>query len=251
MIWSSRIGVAVLLMAISNGNSFGAQATFEWENGALCRFATKFDPIKYNEEKLKNTINAIFNDDFDPRPSLHMGLIGPGGRLASKTAEYRQECELAKDKLANLPVIELPGIEGYRKLKLEELEELCSVHTLEGIAASGDPSALRRYTPSAAHCSPFIDALEGKTDIRAVWREVINASCRTNAEPEACRSGALGGENRPVTDDSIKLDVLTYGWAQCSVPYLKVNNGRAPPMRAALQASFRRLFRTKAFPCSD
>jgi hypothetical protein len=50
-------------------------------------------------------------------------IVGPGGRLTSNTAEFQQKCELAKGKLADLPVIELPGIENYRKLKLEELED--------------------------------------------------------------------------------------------------------------------------------
>lgn len=246
------ICLAALALLISNANSFGAEATLEWENAAFCQFATKFDPAKYHEEELKNTINAIFNDDFDQRPSLHMGLIGPGDRLASKTVEYQQECEQAKDKLANLPVIELPGMEDYRKLKLEELEDWCRVDTLQSRAASGDPSALREYTPSAAQCSSFIDALEGKTDIRAVWREVVNANCRTNADPQACKSRLVAGENRSDNDDSIKLDVLTYGWMHCSVPYLKVNNPQnADSMRAALQVRFRRLFRTKAYPCGD
>jgi hypothetical protein len=205
MMWLGRGSLAALVIAISNGNSFGAQATFEWEDAAFCRFETKFDPAKYDKEKLQNTINAIFSDDFDPRPSPDMGLIGPGGRLTSKTAEYQQKCELAKSKLANLPVIELPGIEDYRRRKLEELEDWCRVDTLESRAATGDPSALREYTPSAAHCSSFIDALEGKTDIRAVWREVVNANCQTNADPKACKSRVVAGENRSDNDDKHQI----------------------------------------------
>jgi len=152
----------------------------------------------------------------------------------------------------HLPVIELPGIEDYRKLELEDLEESCRFNTLESRAASGDPEALREYTPSAAQCSPFSDALEGKTDIRAAWRDMVNSQCRSNAEPDTCRADFFSAENRPNPVERIKLDILTFGWVHCSVPYLKTSDLRkSESMRTALKMSFRHRLKIKAYPCSD
>ncbi len=240
------------LVLLTSSSSYGAGKTIAWENGAQCEFEIRFDPAKYDEEKLKNTIDVIFVDGFYKQPGLITALNGPDGHLRSNTAEYQQACELTKERAANLPVIDLPGIEEFRKLRLEELEDTCRFETLESRAASGDPAALREYTPSAAQCSPFIDALEGKSDIRAVWRDMINSQCRTNAQPEACRADFFAAEKRPNPEERIKLDVLDFGWVHCSVPYLMTSDLRkGESMRVALEKSFRRRFKVKAHPCSD
>ena len=242
---------AVLALLISSA-SYGAQKVIGWEDGAQCEFETRFDPAKVDEERLRNTIEVIFGDGFYKEPSLVTALIGPGDSLTSNTAEYQQACEQERVRVENLAVLDLPGIENYRKLSLEEFEETCRFNVLQGRAASGDPAALREFTPSAAKCSPFIDALEGKTDIRAVWRDMVEARCRESDNPEKCKAAEFSAESRANAADAIKLDVLEFGWTHCSVPFLKTNDLRPrTSMRAALEKSFRRRFKVKAFPCAD
>jgi hypothetical protein len=242
---------ALLALLISSA-SYGAQKTIRWENGAQCEFETRFDPAKVDEERLRNTIEVIFGDGFYKRPTLETALIGPGGSLVSNTEEYRQACEREKERVEDLAVLDIPGIEDYRKLSLEEFEETCRFHVIEGRAASGDPAALRDFTPSAAKCSPFIDALEGKTDIRAVWRDMVEAQCRENGSPEKCKAALFSAESRPNAKDAIRLQVLTYGWINCSTSYLKTSDeSRDVAILAALQKSFRRRFKVKALPCAD
>lgn len=243
---------AVLALLICS-DAYGAQKTITWEDGMFCRFEIKFDPTKDDEEKLKNTINVVFLDGFYKRDFPQIALDHPGGHLVSNPTEHRQACELTKDKAFNLRVIDLPGIEDYRKLKLEHLEDWCRFSTLESIAASGDPSALREYTPAVAQCSPFIDALEGKTDIRALWRDMINSQCRNSSQPETCRDRFLSAEKGSNPGEKIKLDVLTFGWQNCAVSYLKINSATktAETMQARLEKSFRHRFRVKNYPCGD
>ena len=93
-----RIILAALALLISN-NSYGAGRTIAWEDGAQCQFETKFDPAKYDEEKLKNTINVIFVDGFYKVIFPDVAL-GPDGRLKSNTAEFRQACERTKERAA-------------------------------------------------------------------------------------------------------------------------------------------------------
>jgi len=245
------IYAAVLALLISTA-AYGAQKAMRWENGAMCEFETKFDPAKIDEERLRNTVEVIFGDGFYKQPSLVTALIGPGGSLTSNTDEYRQACERETERVENLAVLDIPGIENYRKLSLEEFEESCRFNVLQGRAASGDPAALREFTPSAAKCSPFIDALEGKTDIRAVWRNMVEAQCRENGSPEECKAAHFSAENRSNAADAIRLDVLEFGWTTCSTSYLKTSDLRPrTSMRVALQKSFRRRFKVTAFPCAD
>src|SRR6185312_9186545 len=133
---------------------------------------------------------------------------GPGGRLTSNAAEYQQACQREKEKVANLPVIDLPGIENFRQWSLDALEAFCRFDMLKSRAASGDPAALREFTPSAQKCSPFIDALEGKTDLRAAWHDVIDSNCQRFTNPAECRTNFLKAERRPSPEDAIKLDIL-------------------------------------------
>ncbi len=242
---------AVLALLISN-SADGAQRKITWEDGMFCRFEIKFDPTKDDEEKLRNTINVVFLDGFYKKDFPDIALDHLGGHLVSNPEKYRQACELTKDKATNLRVIDLPGIEDYRRLKLEQLEDWCTFNTLESMAASGNPSALHEYTPAAERCSPFIDALEGKTNIHAVWRDMINSQCANNSRPEICRASSFSAENGPNPEERMKLDVLTFGWQNCSTRYLKINNEQeAETMRAQLEKSFRRRFKVKNYPCGD
>lgn len=248
-----RVSVAALALLISSA-SYAAQKAIQWENGAQCEFETKFDPAKTDEERLRNTIEVIFGygSGFYKQPSLETSLTGPGGSLTSNTTEYQQACEREREKAINLPVLNLPGIEDYRKWSLEVFDDRCRFNVLQGRAASGDPSALREFTPSVAKCSSYIDALEGKTDIREVWRGVVDATCQKNSRPDECKADHHSAASRPNGEDSIKLDVLGFGWNNCSTAYLKRNafTARTEKMHDALERQFRRRFKIKAFPCS-
>jgi hypothetical protein len=242
---------AVMALLICSA-SYGAQKAITWRDGALCELETRFDPAKIDEEKLRNTVEVIFGDGFYRQPSSVITLTGPGGHLTTNAAEYEQACQREKQKVASLPVIDLPGFEDFRKWSLEALEDFCRFDLLEGRAASGDAAALREFTPSAPKCSPFIDALEGKTDIRAVWRNMIGSVCQNFSDPNECRANFLKAESKPSPEDAIKYDVLMWGWNSCSTPYLTANNfGLRDSMRDALKRSFRRRFKVKAFPCAD
>jgi len=249
----ARVCLAVLATGVSNP-VFGAQKSIKWIDGAFCEFETRFDPAKDDEESLRNTINVIFGDDkFYSYISSFTPPDAPGGVRRMTSAELEQTCKLAQDRAASLPVIALPGIEQFRRLKIEELEDRCWFDAVLNRAESGEAAALREYTPSAAKCSVFIDALEGKTDIRAVWRDTIASHCRLFSSPEECRMSALQEGSRPDGDEQIRAFVLGFGWNTCSTSYLKKNEWakKSESMRRALEASFRRRFKVKTFPCAD
>jgi hypothetical protein len=244
------ISLAALMLLFSN-SSYGAQATITWEDGALCQFELKFDPAKYDRERLKNTIGFIYGDDFFGTPSTAM-TIDEDGRITSKIAEYQQACDRKRESVANLPLLDLPGAEDARKLSLEQLEETCRFEVVEARAALGDPAALREFTPSAAQCSSYIDALEGKADLRATWCNMVNSYCHNNASPDVCKIEFFSAEKRPNAEVRIKEDVLTYGWRSCTTRCLKTADvQKEASIQAKLEKGLRRLFKIKAYPCSD
>jgi hypothetical protein len=118
------------------------------------------------------------------------------------------------------------------------------------IRAHREPGALREYKPAAA-CSRYVDALEGKTDLAQTWRNTITESCRNNADPKACASRNLADGNGPNGTQWMRLYVLSYGWNNCAVPYLKVNTAKTEGARSALQQRFKRLFKVKKQNCDE
>ena len=252
--WLLALPTAIALLSCHA--SVAAQKTIEWFNVLQCRNIIKFDPKKYDEQRLRNTIAVIFTggslgDPFQyPFPAIP---IHPTPPERSWLDQYQQLCEATVQRASDLPVIDLPGIESYRKLKLEGLDDQCKFGAVEIRAAAGEPSALRSYTSSAAKCSRFIDPLEGKVDLMTFWREFVNSDSQNNASPSACRNRHFSHEGEADAMNWARNDVLMYGWNNCSTTYLKssVDQKRSDEMKATLEREFRRRFKIKAEPCSD
>jgi hypothetical protein len=229
--------------------SYGAQRTITWQDAEFCQYDVKFDPGRYDQQQLKNTIDVIFTGHIFELP-MPLDYLSAG---EAGIASYKEACERQIGRVAALPVTNIPGIEDYRKMKLSQLQDWCEFGSIFIRGALGDSAALREYKPSAAQCSRFVDALEGKIDIRAVWRDVVNSTCEKNFYPEACRAASFADESRPDAADRIRREVFRYGWNSCSTPFLKVNDTRraADFMEAKLQTKFRTRFSMKRHPCSD
>jgi hypothetical protein len=249
---TSALGI---LMLLTYEVSYAAQQTIEWFDDLQCSSSIKFDPKKYDEQRLRNTIAVIFTSrstgnafpDISPDIPVH-----PTSAAGEHIEQYRQLCEATIRRGADLAVIDLPGIEAYRKLKLEELDDGCKFSAIKIRAAAGEPSALRSFAPSAAKCSPFIDALEGKVDIVTFWREMVNSNCQNNSSPSTCRAYHFSHQGEADGMDWVRHDILTYGWNNCSTPYLKVaDRKRSEEMQTALAREFGLRFKIKKCVCSD
>jgi hypothetical protein len=240
-----------VLMLLTCDVSYAAQQTIEWFDELSCSYKIRFDPRKYDEQGLRNTVDLIFvGRMFEPLlPEIPMR---PESLSNFSLENFQQFCERTIRQVSDLPVIELPGIAAYRKLKIEELDDECRFGTIKARAALGDPAALRTYAPSAPKCSRFIDGLEGKADIMTVWREMVSANCQRNSSPSTCRADFLSDEGKPDAMDRIRLLVLQYGWNNCSTAYLRVaDRKQSEKMRLALVREFVLRFKIKKSVCSD
>jgi len=246
--------LAAMVLLVSNP-SCAAQKTIEWFDDLQCSYSIKFDPKKYDEQRLRNTVAVIFTSRStgNPFPDISPDIpIHPTSAAGEAIEQYQQLCEATIRRGADLAVIDLPGIEEYRNLKLEELDDECKFDAIKIRAAAGEPSALRSYAASAAKCSPFIDALEGKVNIMAFWQEMVNSNCQNNSSPSTCRAYHFSHQGEADGMDWVRHDILTYGWNNCSTPYLKVaDRKRSEEMQTALAREFVRRFKVKRPPCSE
>lgn len=228
--------VAVLICEAS----YAAQRTIEWLDDLQCSLSITFDSRKFDEQRLRNTIDMVFTGH--AFPVISPGIpIHPTSPASQQVELLQQQCNAAIRRITDLPVIDLPGIEAYRKIRLEELDEACRFALIKIRGAYEDAAALRSYTPSAEKCSRFIDALEGKVDIMAVWHD-LERSCPKTPEPSRCLSAQGNGEM-----DRIRYDVLMYGWNRCSVRYTS-DGKQAEKLQAGLQSKFHRRFKISRDP---
>ena len=226
-------------------------AQVEWTDPISCNYKIRFEPKKYDAARVLNTADFDFATRRIPFFPMSEAYVQYG---ASGVDAYREACSRHADLLTSLPLVDLPGLEAYRDLKIEQLKDWCDFEAALLHGRFGDTAALRTFEPSAAHCSRYVDALEGETDIRRVWRELVVSHCQDNSEPERCRADFYSAEGQLDEAERIKRDVLTYGWQKCSTPYLKTGNSvsqKAASMEARLVNTFRKRFRMLRAPCAD
>jgi hypothetical protein len=215
-----------------------------------CKYDFRFDPKKDDAQRVSNTLDVAFGTKF----VLQLLGVPSSPNDPARWPQFRDDvsnfCARTIKRVTELATLDLPAVEEYRAASLERLRDECDLNTAQARAALGEPSALRNYTKSAPKCSRFIEALEG-TDTKTVWHDVIDASCQKNGAPDACRARHLDAETKPNAADWIKLDLLTFGWQNCSVPFLSANSDhkRFEALRAASEKAIRARLKVRAHPC--
>jgi len=163
-----------------------------------------------------------------------------------------QECDDIARTGKDLKLLALPGIEEHRALLLDNVLDMCALKQAE-IRAVKDASALRDYKPAAQACSHFIDALDGTADLDRTWRDTVEASCRNNAQPAACRDRHVRDAQKPDGGQRKRLFVLGFGWNNCAVRFMRANvpNPRRQELYAAIDKSIKRQFRIVRSKCQE
>jgi hypothetical protein len=244
--WLLKLTATVVLLSCHA--SAAALKTIEWSDALLCSYSTRFDPKKYDEQRLRNTIDFMYTNKFAGVDLLPATPLYPTSPVNVLLEQYQQLCEATIRRTSDVALIDLPGIESFRKSWLEVMEDQCKFGVIKLRAAAGDASALRNYTPSADDCADFIEALEGKVDLMTFWHQFVYSTCRGNASPGKCRASSFSHEGDADVEDRARWEILDYGWNNCSTRYLKLNvdGRRKAEMRAALEREFRRRFKIKA-----
>jgi hypothetical protein len=240
------VATAALLFACEGVEA--AKRTIAWED-EMCSNTLEFDDSKHDETALRNTIALLFGEPPVVAPSV-APVLAPDDVTKVDRESFDAACADALARAPKVRFVALPKLEAFWAARIDEIRDSCAFESAK-MSAYREPSALRLYQPAAAACARFVDALEGKTDLGETWRTTIVESCRRNADPKACTSRNLTQGNGPRGPEWMRLYVLSFGWNNCAVRFLKVNVN-APgkeQTRMALQQQFERLFKIKKKHC--
>jgi hypothetical protein len=78
-----------------------------------------------------------------------------------------------------------------------------------------------------------------------MWQQRTESFCRDNANVKACTDTLRAEASSPNGAEWIRFHLVNFDWANCAVKSLKINTVNVEPMRAALEAKFKSLFKVK------
>lgn len=242
------VAVSVLAICpIQDKTAIAATKAVSWSDG-VCNNRMAFDPDKVDEERLKNTIHLLFGPaDFEaPWVSVPFTLQDIFKLDLDGTTK---KCGEALDLAARLQYLPLNGVEEFRRAKIAEIRDTCAYETTL-IRGFKRPAELREYQPAAA-CSGFVDALEGKKDLQASFRETLAWNCSRSVSPGECAQKGFADLNKTDGIERARLYLTTFGWSNCAAKYNVRNTGaqRLEQMRAGIEVQFRRTFKIVQNKC--
>jgi hypothetical protein len=232
-------------LTLSADRSMAGEKVATWSTVPDCTQTVRFDATKVNKPRLHNTFDVLFGDRLSVQLIPNYWLSADG-RPVGNLDDFKKQCERTLAAAGELALLDLPGLEDYRRLKIDEMRDQCNFGEVVIRAHLGDPVALRTYTASAARCGSFVDALDGKMDLWTKWHEVVVAECHDNSRPNICEHEFSLVRERSNPEQRAKFDILRYGWENCSIPFL-LSNSR-DTSHVALEGQLRRIRLGWAFP---
>lgn len=243
-----RAAAGVLAVCLSSADAaFAAQKVISWSD-ELCENRVPFDPGKTDERRLGNVVHLLFGPS-DIRPPDVRTPSTPEAVSKLDLQQTIEQCRNALDVAARLEFIPLKGVEEYRQALVAELKDTCDYETAR-IRGFREPALLREYRPAVA-CSGAIDALEGKKDLIATFRETLDRQCQLNISPTQCAERELANASKADGAAWMRLYLMTFGWQNCAVKYnyRNVEAERLSRMRAGVEQEFRRAFKVVKHRC--
>jgi hypothetical protein len=160
-----------------------------------------------------------------------------------------RQCSAALDLAGRIQFLPLRGIEEYRQAQVAGIKDTCAYETalIRGIK---NASSLREYQPAAA-CSGFVDALEGKKDLVASFREMVAENCSRSVSPGECAQREFAELGKADGTARARLYLTIFGWSNCAVKYNIRNTDaqKLEQMRDALDVQFRKTFKVVQNKC--
>lgn len=210
--------------------------TFTWVDG-MCNGKLRYDPKKLDVKALDATTKLLSSDATIP-VAPHIATPADVARI--DTASFERECagELDKLRQATLPI---DGIEEYRALRVRHVQDACAFG-LALLRGYSDPKALRTYTPASPLCDRFVDALEGKSDLDAMWKRAVDEDCANNASPQRCKARYETEAAGPDGAAHKRLYLTMFGWNNCANNSIAYNTDAGTKERQAMQAKLSKAF---------
>lgn len=241
----SRLGFCVVLMFLLAVCASAQGKVFKWET-ELCMMTGTFDPAKYSEAQLRNTLMLFGPEMIGLGLSLHVWKYEDIAKL--DLAAYEKEYAEKSKKLRELDIVKVPYFESLRRDVLKEMEQLYHLTRTTAVAWTR-PEVLRDYPGADACKAKFAGPLiAGGEELVKAWRGVNLESQKRNADPKHLQK-RFDEEN--ASPDRLKfalVETMVFGWWNCA------NDARQYVERArdgSADVQFRKLFRRVKEVCED
>lgn len=235
-------GMFVVAFALAAGSTSGALVqtkTYRWADA--CQNTVRYDSRKVDGRALENTVEILNIEGVVPIPP---SVGAPSDIAKLDPAAFERDCRALAEKIRAFKLLPLPGIEDLRTERARHVDDACMFGVAK-IRGYSQPSALRGYPLASPHCDIYVDALEGKADMTALWRKRIAEDCRSNASPAACRKRDEDRGNG--TDGAAwkRLYLADFSWGNCAINHTDFNR-EDPARRTArfekLNLAFRKAY---------
>jgi hypothetical protein len=239
----ARLAIAAAICWIICAGIFEVRAqdaTLTWSDD--CENTVYFDPSKYDETAVRNTVHLLFGPADFQTP---MVVFPIKMRDVAKLLDgLNQECSTVLGAAKSLKFLPLRGIEDYRQMRISEIEDWCKYEDAK-LRGLHDPAVLREYTRAPKVCSPLVDAMEGKTDLAVAFGDTVKETCKDHVAPATCIKQRFAEAQQEGGNDGMRLFLTTYAWSNCVVRQTLQNTNTASMAKRskALEKQFRRTFK--------
>lgn len=205
--------------------------TYKWEDN-LCTNTVRYDPRKVDLKALEGTVEIL---DADRAHAPVLPFVETPADIAKIDLDaFSRTCAARAARLRALRLLPLEGIEEFRQERARQIDDACVFGLAYG-RGYRDPSALRSYARASPHCDRFVDALEGKGDMTALWRKQIAEGCVNNASPAACRRRYEDRGNGRDGEAWKRHYLTSFGWNNCATEYTAFNGEGATRRNAMME----------------
>ena len=217
--------------------------THKWQD-EICENTLRYDPQKIDEKALLGTIEVLGRES-GAVPLLPF-VDTPAAIAKIDPAAFATECAAQASRMRAHPLLPLDGLDAFRQERVRQIEDACAFGSAYA-RGYRDAAALRSYRPASPHCDAYIDALEGKTDLTALWRKRIAENCADNASPASCRQRYEAQGEKPDGEAWKRLYLTGFGWGNCATNHTGFNEGakRRDALWEKLSKAFRRAYKVR------
>lgn len=235
-----RAAWGLILIAACGSPVYGADKRVKL-TGETCDYILTYNPSKVSEAQVKDTFALLLT----PQNQVFGAIVfSVEAMKAVDIGKIERDCAQSLDKIRAMQLAPLDGIESYRTAVIAETEDSCRFDRIDA-RGFAEPSALREYRPAAA-CDKYVDALEGKSDLTAMFSRLVHDKCKNNSDVRACVARA----NKAFDNvDAMKLDVHNFGWGNCANAFTLRNTADNDARTQKLATAFLKAYRARQVNC--
>lgn len=238
------IVITAFMTVLAVQPALGQERTHRWQDG-MCDYTVRFDARRVDPGAVASTAELLSSEQGGVPIAPY--VESPNGLARLDPSAFEAECAAKAARVRGHALLPLDGLPAFRDAMALQFDDAC---LFGGVKLRGytNPSVLRRYVRASPHCDVYVDALEGKTDLTALWRKRVRDNCANNASPAACRQRHEAQGDGPNGEVWKRLYLIGFGWGNCALDHMTSNGAegkRSDAQRPRLLKAFVKAYRVK------